>query len=601
MKQSITGLMITLMTLMFVSTHASEMGLLLGLRQGANYDISATLSTPKIRESAMETTTYRTFWLRAQGDKVELAAEKTSLLVPRSDGFWRVDVKHSVYNDFTQDFIWINPAPDPDGLPNPFLAEQEGVKAFDIALLIKEQGIEMPLGEYCYGHASRDILFVGDDHLSVGYIRSENCGGFVGGSADSALLMLTMDDLEPVNIASLLEPEGSSAFIRTAKQLRAQHSQASDQWGDVSGGIVREAGQWNIKGHFPIEENQYAHFPLPVAPTSLVRYDTLSPEWTTIKTLVPQAIDAFSPPNQELLVVLTTTRLLAFTVTQGKISNQPALQLYLKQPVTAVMARWAEGQYVANWTQEIQNMGPEPKQSWLTEQEILPVDETLKLFGVVVNTTPTLNIRQSTGQDTKPIAQAKTGEKLPILDILGQWYQVKCAGKIGYVHRDYLKILPKLPYIQTGCPIEKCHYGTWELKKSTPLYSKPSREAEIITTLATKQQIHALTGEIHTLRYGEIEVIKPVTLTEDNNQLALQPGERLFDLEFIGLGMHTLWHNGHLYYLSNGWQPQAIGDKPLWGKEIIERKTDWWVKIEVPQQSLSGWIVNPQADALNKP
>jgi hypothetical protein len=589
MKLTIRWLISAIIIFLITSANASEMGLLLGLRQGTNYDISATLSAPQIQKGTLETTAYRTFWLRAQEDKIELAAEKTSLLVPRSDGFWRLDVKHSTYNNFTEDFLWINPAPDPDGLPNPFLAEQEGIKAFDIAMLVKEQGIEIPLGEYCHGHALRDILFVGSDYLSVGYIRNETCHGFIGGSADSALLMLAMDDLESVNISSLLEAEASTAFIRMAKELQEQYGETSGEWGDLSGGIVREAGQWAVKGHFPIDKNKYTHFSLPVAPTFLMRYDTLLPDWATIKTLVPQAIDAFSAPNEELLVVLTKTSLLVFTVADGKISSQAALQLYLKQPVNVVMARWAEGQYVMNWTQEIQNMGPDPKQSWLTDQEILPVDETLKLFGVVVSTTPTLNIRQSTGQDTKPIAQVKAGAKLPILDILGQWYQVKSADKIGYVHRDYLQILPKLPYIQTGCPINHCTYGTWDLKKSTLLYSKPSREAEIVTTLTTGQQIQALGGETHTLRYGEIEVVKPVTLTEDNHQLELQPGERLFDLEFIGSGMHALWYDGGLYYLSNGWEP--MGEKPLWGKEMVRRETDWWVNVQVPQQSLTGWIV----------
>jgi uncharacterized protein YgiM (DUF1202 family) len=401
--------------------------------------------------------------------------------------------------------------------------------------------------------------------------------------------MLAMDDLESVNISSLLEAEASTAFIRMAKELQEQYGETSGEWGDLSGGIVREAGQWAVKGHFPIDKNKYTHFSLPIVPSSLVRYDTLLPDWAAIKTLVPQAIDAFSAPNEELLVVLTKTSLLVFTVADDKISKQAALQLYLKQPVSVVMARWAQGQYVMNWTQEIQNMGPDPKQSWLTDREILPVDETLKLFGVVVSTTPTLNIRQSTGRDTKPIAQVKAGAKLLILDILGQWYQVKLADKIGYVHRDYLQILPKLPYIQTGCPINHCIYGSWDLKKSTLLYSKPSREAEIVTTLAAGQQIQVLGGETHTLRYGEIEVVKPVTLTEDNHQLELQPGERLFDLEFIGSGMHALWYDGGLYYLSNGWEP--MGEKPLWGKEMVRRETDWWVNVQVPQQSLTGWIV----------
>jgi hypothetical protein len=581
----------------FDSTTAAEVGLLLGLRQGSNYNITASVTDEKMPDAQGAITAYRTFWIRAKEGAMELAAERTNLIVPRDDGFWRLDVKRSVYNNFEEDFIWINPAPDPDALPNPFLAEQEGIDAFDLALLIKEQGIDMPVGEYCRGHAYRDILFVGIDYLSVGYQRHETCNGLITGSTDSALQMLTLSNLEPVNLSALLGVEGSSQFIRTAKDYadKYQGDKGNNKWGDLSGGVVRHQGKWIVKGHYPLEDGKYTLFDVSVIPTTLVLHDQLSPEWATISKLVPDAIDAFSAPTNDVLIVLTATRLLGFTVNGKTINPQPALQLYLKQPVTVIMARWAEGQYVANWTQEIQNIGPNPQKSWLAAEETRPLDENLKLFGVVVG--GKVNIRQGLGQHTKPVGQVQNGSKLPILDVFGQWYQVQLSDKVGYIHHDYLKVLPKLPYIQTSCPEDVCNYGSWKLKKETTLYSKPSLTAAKVAKLEALQKVEALTGEIHTLRYGEIEVIKGVTLTEDNNQLALKPGDRLFDLESVGLGMHAMWYNGDLYYLNNGWN--AEDSSKLWGNEVVERQTDWWVKVIVAEKNLTGWIVNPQMELRN--
>jgi hypothetical protein len=577
---------------------AGESGLLLGLRVGGHYDTAATLDKPKRLENSQESVSYRTFWFSAQDGKIELVAERTNLLVPREDGFWRVDVKQSSYNNFKEDFIWINPAPDPDAIPNPILAEQEGVNAFDVSLLVKEQGIEMPAGEYCNGHAYRDILFIGINYMSVGYVRSQLCNGSVGISTDSALQMFSLDEFKPVNISSLVEAQEGTVFFRTAKEYQDKNKDKNSQeWGDFSGGVVRQPGKWVVKGHFPIKKDNYTHFDVPITPSQLVEYGELHPDWETIKQLVPEAIDAFSSPTQDWLVVLTKTGLLGFTLNETGINSKPVLRLYLKQPVTAVMAHWAEGLRVMNWSEEIQNLGPNPRKSWITEIPFSPGEG--QTTGVIVCKTPTLNIRQGMGQHTKPIGKVKKGAKLPVLNVLGSWYQVKVNEDVnGYVHRNDFKILPSLPYIQTGCPMSNCNYGTWKLKQATLMYAKPSLQSESVTKLEPMQVVEALTGEIHTARYGEIEVINAIELNEDNQKLALQPGDRLFDLESIGLGMHTIWYNGEIYYLSNGWDPDTAKNKTLWGKELIDRQTDWWVRINVPEKNLTGWIVNPFADGI---
>jgi hypothetical protein len=593
---------ITVLSLLFIVSvvSASESGLLLGLRYGTNYDISATPLENKALEEKRQPSSYRTFWIRAEDGKVELAAERTSLLVPQDDGFWRIDVKHSVYNDFREDFVWINPAPDFDAIPNPFLAEQEGIKAFDVSLLVKDQSITPTLGEYCEGQASRDILFVGNEYLSVGYVRGEICSGFMGGSTDSALQMLSLEELDVVDIGTLLKHK--SAFQRAALEHKTRHTDSGD-WGDVSSGIVRYHGQWVAKGHYPKNEGGYTHFDVPIVLSEeLVFHNELYPDWKTIRKHVPDVVDAFSSPSKDLLVVLTETgSLLAFNLKKGKINPQPALHILFKYPVSTVMARWTEGLNVSNWTEELNNLGKKPQQTWFTQASIPSVEESQKVIGVVVTPGKRLNIRQGIGQQTKPIAKVKKGVKIDILDVLGQWYKVELDdGIVGYAHNDYVKILPKLPYIQQACPIDNCRYGDWTLKQSTILYAQPSFKADALETLKASQVVQALNGEIQTTEFGEIEVITPqVELTDDNQKLSLSKGDKLFDLESVGLGMHLVWYNGELYYLNNGWNSDRLSPSERWGSLLTERKTDWWVKVNVPEKNISGWIANPEADGMS--
>jgi len=580
-------------SLLFIMTSvmAGESGLLIGLRYGSNYNVVAEAADAlgNIHEQA----SYRTFLLRAENGQIELVAERTNLLLPRNDGFWRVDVQHSSYNNFQEDFIWINPAPDSDSLPDPFLAEQEGINAFDLSILVAKQGINAEVGEYCKGHISRDILFVGTEYLSIGYLRNEICNSFdMEGGTESALQILSLQELEPTEIDTLLDSTANEVFADTM----AKHK--TEEMGDASAGIMRHEGQWIVKGHLPVVDDAgYKNFIVPVAVPKTVNTEILYPDWKIIKEHVPNAVDALTAPNKEFLIVFTDAGdLLAFNLKEDKINEQPALHILFKKPVSLVMARWAEGQYVSNWMQEIQNLGPNPQQSWFTTADIPSTKTPSKIIGVVV--AKSLNVNQAIGQHSKSIAKIKQGDKVSVLDVLGQWYKIQLANNtIGYTHSEHIKILPQLPYVNQACPVDNCSYGKWQLNKSAILYSEPAFESDAIKTLAAKQSVQALRGEVHTSKFGEIEVSKNKV---QDNELTLKKGDILFDLATISLGTHTVWFNGVIYQLNNGWNTSIVSKDAIWGKPVTKRLSDWWVKIEIPEQGLSGWIANPEAENIAK-
>ncbi|GIM29950.1 ligand-binding protein SH3 [Clostridium polyendosporum] len=59
--------------------------------------------------------------------------------------------------------------------------------------------------------------------------------------------------------------------------------------------------------------------------------------------------------------------------------------------------------------------------------------------GQVVNVSTHLRIRQGTGMNTPIIGYLNNGQVFNIKDKNGDWYNIECNGKAGYVHKDYVQ------------------------------------------------------------------------------------------------------------------------------------------------------------------
>ena len=162
---------------------------------------------------------------------------------------------------------------------------------------------------------------------------------------------------------------------------------------------------------------------------------------------------------------------------------------------------------------------------------------------------------------------------------------------------------PKLPFIRKpACPFEGCMYGKWVLKAPTTLFESPRYDSNVIAQLNTNDPVEALTGEIHTTRYGEIKVLKRVKIHSNEGELEFKAGDILYDMEEFGEGEHSIWFQGRIYIIRAGWitANSWMPDEFVWGKMTVERITDWWVRIRVPSSGISGWIVNPRADGNDR-
>jgi len=151
---------------------------------------------------------------------------------------------------------------------------------------------------------------------------------------------------------------------------------------------------------------------------------------------------------------------------------------------------------------------------------------------------------------------------------------------------DYL---PTLPYINKQlCPIENCVYQTWKLTKSQTVYVLPSFKANKIYELKENESIKAISGEVHTNKYGKILVEKNTKLSVGESFLELHNGDIIYELMHVIGDVSVIWYNGQIYEKAVMYCYDNIcSDGNInFGKVIDERKTDWWVLIYSPSRKI---------------
>lgn len=113
---------------------------------------------------------------------------------------------------------------------------------------------------------------------------------------------------------------------------------------------------WIFKGRVNYMEDgnyQYKDFNINILPTKeLISFDELAIPWKAIKAKVPEAVDAFTSPNEDLAIVLTYGHILVFRIENGELSDEPIERIKLNSGEKVVMAEWALGKYSLLWDEQ---------------------------------------------------------------------------------------------------------------------------------------------------------------------------------------------------------------------------------------------------------
>jgi len=318
---------IVIIMLVLSKSQAQESGVLLGLRFFRNDEPH-----------------YRTLWIAPENGEVNIVAEGKGLLVPRKTGFWRVGIEREVYENWEEDFPWASPV--------------EKVPVI--------QEIDPEEVEECEAENRSIILFVGNDYVSLEKESSGYCKGAAHPWCSFWLEVSSLDSLgmkaKCVPISAVMDTAGTQAMQRGAKSYYAgldddKKESLEEAPNECGWGLIRRKGSWVLRGRlvysYEVFRGQYGDYDIPMdPPASLVSHDNLYPSWDVIKKAVPDAIDGFSSPLKDLLVVLTRTKMLVFINNEEELVK-PVLEIELNKRESAVMIQWATGNYVDRWSEEV--------------------------------------------------------------------------------------------------------------------------------------------------------------------------------------------------------------------------------------------------------
>jgi hypothetical protein len=304
---------------------SKDSGVLIGLRYNENGEIC-----------------YKTLWVTDEQGKISISGEGSDLLVPRKDGFWRVGVTKKVAGDCEEDFVWGAPVSE-----KPFIGD-----------------IEKEDVENCEMVSTSTILFVGNELISIEHSTSGYCEGAAHPWDASWLSVYQIDsvggDPKLVTIKDVFGDHGFSEMMKGAAKflssLDEEDREALESEPDeCRWGLIRRKGKWVVRGRlgysYEVYRGLYGDFDIDVIPPkTLVSHDELCLSWSKIKERVPDAIDGFSSPTEEMVVVFTTSKILVFNSENGQLKDA-ILEMKIDKGTCAVMIQWAVGTHVDRWTE----------------------------------------------------------------------------------------------------------------------------------------------------------------------------------------------------------------------------------------------------------
>lgn len=317
-------------------------GILLCLKSyvDKDYDIPYSLYDRAFEPS------YRTLWISFNGKHLSKVAELPHILFPRKSGFWKIDTDRVVENKYIKDYLY----------------------AYPLQSSIDKVENDESIPENTEFNDLIDINFIGTDYLSLNL----NGAGFYEGAAHSysyqLMRVVPIDTIygtneTPIPITKILGEtgeqslkEGAVAFLNSVDDQTKKSLESNPE--SLSFGVTRDTGKWTLLGRLNYADESsrgnFADFTIPaIPPKELVAHDNLYPSWSNIKENVPDAVDAFSSPLENFIIVLTQKHILAYSVENGMMAPTPLTEISLIEGEIPIMAQWATGNYVNSWNETV--------------------------------------------------------------------------------------------------------------------------------------------------------------------------------------------------------------------------------------------------------
>lgn len=282
--------------------------------------------------------TYKTIWIRTNNRNLSSIYEMDDLLVPRKKGFWMVNVERNINDNNINDEIKA-------------VEKRKYLEEYfdDIKLFSFEYGLEMDLASIEPSRI-KNILYVGNDYISV-----EENELFNDKKALKTYPIDYLDNGKAIKISDILGDEGLKTFVEGAQAI--MKSDTTMFLDEESFGLFRRNGYWIMKGRINYQidgEEMYKDFNIKsIPPKELVNYDELIIPWNKIKSKIPEAIDAFTSPNEDIIIVVTRNNLQIYAIENSEISSKELGRVRLNSSDSIIMAEWSLGRYTGLWEDEV--------------------------------------------------------------------------------------------------------------------------------------------------------------------------------------------------------------------------------------------------------
>jgi hypothetical protein len=369
---------------------AQRSGVLLGMAEASSNADSDTQSFETIHAPQ-----YQTLWIgRDASGELKILASFPELIVPRQDGFWHVGVqqvcefdpenegirngaaKGEAGNESLRQVLWAAPARQAATVEQgqPCASQKPGNGESDTNEEKNSKGkneghSEDQLGASPQtGQDEKQISQCGFELVNVLYVapqlismstysgQSEDCEAR-GGRYLLDFKVRNFDSDAALGFGQLLGPKAHGAYLRAlprhAESDAGQDCGEPDKTSDTGWRIAHDSGRWHSYvhqslGYFGCAADALVNISLPASLTG----DASALDWNKLQSLEPfrskaNAIaDAYASPAGDLLIAASQLEIKFFELDDGV----PGKLLLTLPGKGIVMAQWATGAHVQDWT-----------------------------------------------------------------------------------------------------------------------------------------------------------------------------------------------------------------------------------------------------------
>lgn len=316
-------------------------------------------SIKRENEDNIEDWNYRTLLINMKNKRVMGIYEMEDIFFPRKNGFWKLEVDREKDNNLVEDKIRVYPLKKPSSDTKSRSIKKEGLVRVYGDQLIKPMTIKRKLE-----HNLKHILYVGNDYISIESVKGLEKGRRV-------LEFYPIDNLAegtPIKIGDIAGENGRASFLEEAKKellAREKDLDNIDNYSlpnEESFGLFRRNGHWTYRGRINFSDevsHSYKDFNIHAIPSKeVVHYDKLNLPWNGIKTKVPEAVDAFTSPNEDIVLIITHSTISIYSIENGFMGDLPLEKIQLKPTEKVIMLEWGVDRYGPLWQEEfIKNGG----------------------------------------------------------------------------------------------------------------------------------------------------------------------------------------------------------------------------------------------------